>query len=200
MTATLPPTEAEVMALIGEVTSAYQIRQRVAEWAEDLARSVHCIGAMQFAEPEGRPYSHLMVTWRTNCPVTAERRCRIEILLTALCATADGKELCEVIETGGGHACELETSLLMASRPDLVDTAAIPPGKAPWHEMEPTGAEAGIEWSLTRVEAYEGEPSRATPEKGAILMNEAAAKLAEIIRRVKSFDPELPPSRWPHSE
>jgi len=116
MTTTLPPTEAEVMALIGEVTSAYQIRRRVAEWAEDLARSVHCIGAMQFAEPEGRPYSHLMVTWRTNCPVTAERRCRIEILLAALCATADGKELCEVIETGGAADAAFRAALAYLHR------------------------------------------------------------------------------------
>lgn len=96
----------------------------------------------------------------------------------------------EVIETKGGHACEMETSVAMFVRPDLVRKDLIP-GQAPMNEVEPTGAYSGLDWALRVREGYVGQPAKATFEKGEKLFHAGAENLAEIIRRVKTFDPQV---------
>jgi len=99
--------------------------------------------------------------------------------------------MAEVLETSGGHACEYETSLSMIACPELVHEDLIP-GKAPVNEDQVPGAHYRLDWALRVPECYLGEPARATLEKGERLMQAGAENLAEIVRRVKVFDPEVP--------
>ena len=94
------------------------------------------------------------------------------------------------------HACEYETSLIMAIRPDLVHPDRIVQG-APamtndWHHSE--------EMSRQRVSVYRrfarltaagsmGSPGHATAEKGKTLRD---AVVGEVVAFLKDFP------KWPH--
>jgi creatinine amidohydrolase len=80
------------------------------------------------------------------------------------------------------HACEAETSMLLALRHDLVDKKAMKTVKAP---MDGLTAEGGVyryrpieHWTKSGVI---GAPAAATAEKGERLLNAAAKALAEVL-------------------
>lgn len=87
----------------------------------------------------------------------------------------------------GEHAGELETSELMAARPDLVklDCAGTQNGEAlerlPLEKLRPS-----IFWYADYPNHFAGEPSQACIELGEYSNLEGAKFLAEKIRRVKS--------------
>ena len=90
---------------------------------------------------------------------------------------------------GMNHACEFETSIYLALRPDLVDmTQAV-------HELahRPTanywtdliggdGPLAMMEhWSQLSESGVMGDPTKATPEKGRILLEAAANGIVTLV-------------------
>ena len=90
-----------------------------------------------------------------------------------------------------GHACALETSLVMHLWPDFVATDRIPSGTTPLRWPDPHL------YSTDRVTVYRrfedvnatgvvGTPSLATPEAGWHLFDTAAMRLANVISRVSS--------------
>lgn len=86
-----------------------------------------------------------------------------------------------------GHACEWETSMMLALRPDLVtsnwaDVAAVPPG---------IGANPGYRgWTMPdRSEpGHIGYPAAASPGKGEILFQTFARGVSQFLQRVVSWD------------
>src|SRR5579884_2753997 len=88
-----------------------------------------------------------------------------------------------------GHAGAFETSLVMALRPELVDTASYPPALAyppfqPDARHRPTVIRAGV--SLGSGPGYTDDPSRAAAEAGQraldLIGREVAAFLVELTR------------------
>lgn len=90
--------------------------------------------------------------------------------------------------TIGGHACEVETSLIMAVAPGSV--------KLEYQEFEePIGpafdpdtmkdVKSALDWYSMYPEHVNGEPSKATTEKGEIAMEAAVEDMIESIRLVK---------------
>lgn len=90
--------------------------------------------------------------------------------------------------TEHGHACECESSVLMASYPELVDLAKLPsqPGSA-LHRLSHLSANfSGIWWYADYPEHYAGDARTASIEKGVRLRQIKVDALAEYIRSVKA--------------
>jgi creatinine amidohydrolase len=92
-----------------------------------------------------------------------------------------------------GHACECETSSMLANYPELVNMEAVPAEPA-----EPLNRAArvplsftGIGWYADHPEHYAGDARSATAAKGAALRELEVATLAEFITAVKA-DQVLP--------
>jgi creatinine amidohydrolase len=90
---------------------------------------------------------------------------------------------------GMNHACEFETSLYLALRPDLVDmTQAVRelshrPSKNYWTDLiAGDGPLAMMEhWSQLSESGVMGDPTKATAEKGRELLEAAANGIVELV-------------------
>jgi creatinine amidohydrolase len=90
---------------------------------------------------------------------------------------------------GMNHACEFETSLYLALRPDLVDMSKAVaelshrPSKNYWTDLiTGDGPLAMMEfWSQLSESGVMGDPSKATAEKGRALLDVAANGIIELI-------------------
>jgi creatinine amidohydrolase len=85
------------------------------------------------------------------------------------------------------HACEAETSMMLAAQPDLVDRARLPEAVGPMPGREGSVlAQPLHRWrSFQEITASGviGDARRATAEKGERLLEAAAAALAERLAR-----------------
>jgi creatinine amidohydrolase len=101
-------------------------------------------------------------------------------------------------ETGGmNHACEFETSIYLALRPDLVDMSKAErdftyhPSKNYW--MDLVGGEGPLVmmeyWSALSQSGVMGDPTKATAEKGERLLAAAVAGIVELIDEMRSRRP-----------
>ena len=95
---------------------------------------------------------------------------------------------------GMNHACEFETSLYLALRPDLVDmTKAVreighAPTKNYWTDLVAgDGPLAMMEhWSALSESGVMGDPTKATAEKGGRLLEAAAKGIVELIDELRA--------------
>ena len=92
--------------------------------------------------------------------------------------------------TVDGHAGERETSMLLAVRPDLVKTAALPAdGEGmPLERLKPLrdlGTDMGIWWYADYPTHYCGDGRPATAQKGERWFADRARALAKVIRVIK---------------
>ena len=90
---------------------------------------------------------------------------------------------------GMNHACEFETSLYLALRPDLVDMGQAVrelshrPSKNYWTDLVAgDGPLAMMEhWSRLSESGVMGDPTKASAEKGRALLEAAAAGIVELV-------------------
>jgi creatinine amidohydrolase len=90
---------------------------------------------------------------------------------------------------GMNHACEFETSLYLALRPDLVDmTQAVRelshnPSRNYWTDL--IGGDGPLammeQWSQLSASGVMGDPTKATAAKGRILLEAAANGIVELV-------------------
>jgi len=94
---------------------------------------------------------------------------------------------------GMGHACELETSLMLATHPELVRNARMEkdgPGERSIFEQKDMFA-AG---SVTVVKTFKeitrhggfGDPTKASAEKGEKIMEAVLLKLTQVVEEIRS--------------
>ncbi|UOM35115.1 creatininase family protein [Acuticoccus sp. I52.16.1] len=112
-----------------------------------------------------------------------------------------GARLRELVEGGRGavgHACEFETSLLMAAEPDAVRDALIPArGDAPtfpWAEGDMLNGAAAL-WvrpmsALTGGTGVRGAPALANAPKGTAITTAVVTRLVEIVDDLQKDVPE----------
>ncbi len=94
---------------------------------------------------------------------------------------------------GMNHACEFETSLYLALRPDLVDMAKAVhelshrPSKNYWTDLiGGDGPLAMMEpWSALSRSGVMGDPTKATAEKGRALLDAAAGGIVELVDELR---------------
>ena len=95
---------------------------------------------------------------------------------------------------GMNHACEFETSIYLALRPDLVDMSKAArdlshmPTKNYWTDLiAGDGPLAMMEhWSAISESGVMGDPTKATAEKGERLLAAAAAGIVELIDEIRT--------------
>lgn len=86
----------------------------------------------------------------------------------------------------GGHACELETSGMLAIRPDLVkmDRIANESGR-PLKRLRDLDAFTGMFWYADFPNHYAGDPKAANADLGKLALEAGVRGLAQVIRSVK---------------
>ena len=102
----------------------------------------------------------------------------------------------ELIEKGGGHADELETSLILHLRPDLVATNDDGSLRADAGAVRDTRFRAVNDgwvaisrpWHTLTTNSGDGDPHAATAEKGAKLLEAVAGRLAEFLVELSDAD------------
>jgi creatinine amidohydrolase len=90
---------------------------------------------------------------------------------------------------GMNHACEFETSLYLALRPDLVDMSKAVrelshrPTENYWTDLIAGDGPLGMmeHWSRLSESGVMGDPTRATAEKGRALLEAAANGIVELV-------------------
>jgi len=88
----------------------------------------------------------------------------------------------------GGHADEMETSMMMAHRPDLVhlERAGIQSGEDLDRLEGLPNAYTGIWWYASYPNHYAGDGSHANAEIGNLILDSRADQLAKLIRLLKT--------------
>ena len=100
---------------------------------------------------------------------------------------------------GMNHACEFETSIYLALRPDLVEmTKAVRelshrPTKNYWTDL--SGGDGPLvmmeHWSALSESGVMGDPTKATAEKGEQLLEAAARGIVELIDEMRARRPAI---------
>jgi creatinine amidohydrolase len=92
----------------------------------------------------------------------------------------------DIVQRSMGHACEWETSMIQAIRPDLV---------GPIENLEDVPVEFGFEpayrgWITDdrTVMGHMGKPKHATPEKGEHLLNAYSEGVADFLLKITEWD------------
>jgi creatinine amidohydrolase len=98
---------------------------------------------------------------------------------------------------GMNHACEFETSIYLALRPDLVDMSKAvrelshEPTKNYWTDL--VGGDGPLvmmeHWSAISKTGVMGDPTKASAEKGVLLLDAATAGIVELIGEIHSRRP-----------
>ncbi len=91
-----------------------------------------------------------------------------------------------------GHACEYETSQVMAINPGKVRFEALRKAemrevKLPYVGPGRRGANVPLDWSELTMTGSIGDPTLATKEKGEKLVNAAAERIAEFLERFAEY-------------
>jgi creatinine amidohydrolase len=90
----------------------------------------------------------------------------------------------EIFEQPGDHADEMETSLLLHLKPDVVELPQAGPGsRAPFEikSLQQPGVWTPRPWSKSHPDTGSGDPSRATAEKGDRYFSAVTAALADLL-------------------
>jgi creatinine amidohydrolase len=85
------------------------------------------------------------------------------------------------------HAGDLETSLLLHLRPDLVQTHLIPDhATTPRPDYPPKGIASSYNFVASFPDHYAGDARPASAERGARFLDAASTRIAAVIRAIKS--------------
>jgi creatinine amidohydrolase len=112
--------------------------------------------------------------------------------LSSLQGAAVIDEVRESDRGGLAHACELETSIYLAIDPEAVDMAkavderSYPEGQNAWLDWSDGPLKLMPWWSSFSRTGVQGDPSRATPEKGKALLDAAVAECVAYVRELRS--------------
>jgi len=96
----------------------------------------------------------------------------------------------EVLESGEfGHACEAETSIMLHIDEEIVKMNQVPPRPFTNARRNAAITEAGgyspVDWYAMYPHMYVGDASKATAEKGKVMLEHEVAALVDLIHAVK---------------
>jgi creatinine amidohydrolase len=121
--------------------------------------------------------------------------------LTSPTAAAVIDEVRDSDRGGLAHACELETSIYLAIDPEAVDMSkavderSYPAGEHAWLDWSDGPLKLMPWWSSFSRTGVQGDPTKATEEKGKALMDAAVAECVAFVRELRSKP--LPERRTP---
>lgn len=167
--------------------------QTVIGWLIDVATSVthHGFDRMILISGHG-----------VNPPYLAVAANEVNVRTGALCASLFWSAVVDDVSGiltspspgGTGHACELETSVMLALDPERVqrdqitDDTGFEQGRYLQMDLRSgTGVHLGEHWWSSFSETgVAGNPSLSTPDKGAVLIERAVAGLIALARELRS--------------
>jgi creatinine amidohydrolase len=95
---------------------------------------------------------------------------------------------------GISHACELETSVMLVIRPDLVEMEKaerdinFPRGRFLWRDLFPPSPVSLLDvWSRISRTGAIGDPTRATAEKGGLILEAATLGLLDLVAELRGY-------------
>ncbi len=97
----------------------------------------------------------------------------------------------EIFEKGGEHANEMETSLLLRLRPELVDTGNMGQGRTRpprLTAMNEGWAWIARPWDLLTEDSGVGDPAAASAEKGARFLEAVAEKVCSFLAELSAAE------------
>ncbi|MEM2195402.1 MAG: creatininase family protein [Candidatus Methanomethylicia archaeon] len=109
-------------------------------------------------------------------------------------ATEAVKKIRESEPGGIAHACEFETSLALTLRPELINKdmirREIPKSRLSYERIDLfTESKISIPWNTREISqtGVIGDPTKATKEKGEIILNTIIQELTKFLRELKSI-------------
>jgi len=131
-----------------------------------------------------------------------ELAARPEVMVTAASYWRLGRQIIAEVRESGlggvGHACEMETSLMLALRPEAVDMSTARkggPGDALRYRVIDAQASNPVEMASDFDELSEtgvlGQPELATAEKGRRLLDGIVQAIVEFLEDFLSWTPEM---------
>ena len=118
-----------------------------------------------------------------------DRKVNYTLYVTSGFSGKHQKAVENIWETGGGHACEQETSMVMAVAPHAVKmeyqcfSEPVTP-KVDLSHLE--GVSTGLWWYAMYPENIVGAPSKATAEKGMKALEASILDVADRLKAVKA--------------
>ena len=102
------------------------------------------------------------------------------------------RELTSEFPGGVSHACEMETSVLLYLRPDLVDMSkavrdfGFPATKYLWRDVRSSSpVVVNEQWSRHSRTGIQGDPTLATPDKGRVITDAVVDNLSQVLIELK---------------
>ena len=102
-------------------------------------------------------------------------------------------EIPDLETTRMGHACELETSMMLTLRPDITDKPA--PEESPFPSVNEQFKSSALPFPHLTREGHMGNPRAASPEKGEALLDQAARGLRRYL--ADFYHSDLPEKQFP---
>ncbi|MCX8162303.1 MAG: creatininase family protein, partial [Candidatus Bathyarchaeota archaeon] len=84
-----------------------------------------------------------------------------------------------------GHACEIETSIVSYIAPQLVKLDYVKGEARIGVSTLIPNVETNIDWVGYALEAYLGDPRKASKEKGRVIVEQWVRRIAEVYRMVR---------------
>ena len=95
----------------------------------------------------------------------------------------------EIFETEMiGHACEMETSLLMYLRPELVKMERVMGEAETGRRYVVEGVESPMDWTKYAINGYIGNPTKASSDKGNKFFKIFVEELLKILKRIREAE------------
>lgn len=92
----------------------------------------------------------------------------------------------QMVSDFDGHAGEMESSFILAARPELVRMAQLAPPARPLKRLAHLpGSRTSMFWYADFPDHYAGDATHATEEKGEFLVNACVARIVPILRAIK---------------
>lgn len=136
----------------------------------------------------GHGGNHHLLRFLAQCSLAEPKPYSLYLYTGELTADEQARWQSALETPNHGHACECETSLVLAGFPELVHMERVPAQPAdPLKRMSHLpGAYAGIWWYADYPDHYAGDARPASAEKGRILEEISASALARFIAAVKA--------------
>jgi creatinine amidohydrolase len=164
-------------------------------YCTDVATSLVRHGFTRVLLVNGHGSNQNLVEMAARLAMVAEPRS-----LVAACFYLAGAKSARVIagvresERGGiAHACELETSLYLHLAPEAVDMSkavderGYPETENAWLDWSDGPLKVMPWWSSFSRSGVQGEPTKATAEKGAALFEAAVSEIASFVAELRSL-------------
>jgi creatinine amidohydrolase len=188
------------MDLPGAVTIGWQA---FTEYCADVGRSLarHGFDRMLYLNGHGSNQNLVEMAARLVMLDHPEVLAAAAFYLTSADGLATVERVRDSKRGGMGHACELETSIYLAIEPEAVDMSlavderGYPAGEHAWMDWSDGPLKLMPWWSSFSDSGVQGDATRATAAKGAVLLDAAVAECSAYVKEL--LDKPLPQRRRP---